>query len=200
MSVATLPEPPQLPNAPLARFTVERYEELTRRGLFDSDDKFEMIDGYLVEKKPQNDPHIVAVDLLSELFLKALPAEWTIRCQFGIRLAGSVPEPDGVIVPGPKTRYRQRKPVARDVALVIEVSNTTLRYDRTTKLKLYARNRLPIYWIVNVGDEVVEVYSDPKAGKEPGYRARADYGRGSKVPIVLRGETVAEIEVDAIFA
>jgi Uma2 family endonuclease len=192
---------PPLPNAPLVRFSAGRYEELTRVGFFGPGDKIELIDGYLVEKMPQNDPHTTIVDLLSELFLRALPAEWTIRCQFPIRLRGdTIPEPDGVVVPGPKSRYRNRKPGPADIALIIEASDTSLRYDRTTKFALYARNRLPVYWIINIPSETVEVYSDPKAGRTPTYLTRTDFARGSRIPVLIDGTEVAEIEVDALFA
>lgn len=186
--------------APLARFSADRYEELTRRGVFDLGDKIELIDGYLVEKMPQNDPHIVIVDLLSEIFLRALPREWTARCQFGVRLSSdTIPEPDVVIVPGPKKRYLRGKPTKKDISLVIEVADTSLRYDRTTKLRVYARDRLPIYWIVNIPDRIIEVYTEPKAGRAPAYQNRRDFGVGSRVPVILFDKKVAEVAVDDLF-
>jgi len=188
--------PPAL-GAPLVRFTSARYEELTEQGFFGPQDKIELIDGYLVEKMPQNDPHMVVVDLLSEIFLRALPKEWTIRCQLGVKLSSdTIPEPDGVIVPGPKKRYLRGKPTRKEIALVIEVADSSLRYDRTTKQRVYARDRLPVYWIVNIPERVIEVYTEPKAGRAPTYQQRDEFVRGSRVPIVLLGENVAEIAVN----
>src|SRR6266516_2542516 len=128
-----------VPWASLARFSADRYEELTRQGFFGPADKIELINGYLVEKMPQNDPHSYAVDVLTEILLRALPAEWTARFQFGVRLSSdTIPEPDAVIVPGPKSLYGRRKPTRKDIALVIEVADSSLRYDRTTKQAIYA--------------------------------------------------------------
>jgi hypothetical protein len=201
MSVAELTTPASpITGASLARFTAARYEELTRRGVFDLGDKVELIDGYLVEKMPQNDPHIVIVDLLSEIFHRALPREWTARCQFGVRLTSdTIPEPDVAIVPGPKTRYRHRKPGRKDIALVIEVAASSLRCDRTTKQRIYARDRLPTYWIVNIPAGTVEVYTEPKGGRSPSYQKREDFGRGTHVPVILLGKKVAEVAVDDLF-
>jgi Uma2 family endonuclease len=173
---------------------------LTRVGFFGPEDKIELIDGYLVEMMPQNDPHATIVDILTELFFQALPADWTLRCQLPVRLRGdNIPEPDGVVVPGPKRAYRRRKPGPADIALVIEVADSSLRYDRTTKLAVFARNRLPVYWIINIPDEIVEVYTDPKAGRAPTYQVRTDYARGARVPLVVGGVDVGGIEVDALF-
>ncbi|HJZ90040.1 MAG TPA: Uma2 family endonuclease [Gemmataceae bacterium] len=186
--------------APLVRFTAARYEELTRQGFFGPADKIELIDGYLVEKMPQNDPHMVLVDLFSEIFFRILPKEWTARCQLGVRLTSdTIPEPDVTIVPGPKRRYLRGKPTKKEIALVIEVADSSLRYDRTTKLRIYARDRLPVYWIVNIPGRVVEVYTEPKAGRSPVYRKREEFGQGAQVPVVLLGDTVAEISVDELF-
>jgi hypothetical protein len=191
-------EPPF--GAPLVRFTAERYEELTRQGLFGPEDKIELIDGYLVEKMPQNLAHMFLVDLFSEIFFRILPAKWTARCQLGVRLSSdTVPEPDVAIVPGPKRRYVKGKPTRKDIALVIEVADSSLRYDRTTKQRIYARDRLPAYWIVNIPGRLVEVYTEPKAGRSPAYQKREEFGPATRVPVVLLGDKVAEIAVDELF-
>jgi Uma2 family endonuclease len=187
--------------APLVRFTATRYEEMTREGFFGPADKIELINGYLVEKMPQNDPHSFAVDMLTEILLRALPAEWTARFQFGVRLTSdTIPEPDAVIVPGPKSLYARRKPNRKDVALIIEVADSSLRYDRTTKQAIYARDRIPVYWIVNVRAKAVEVYTVPLAGREPSYEEQAVYTVGRSVPVLLHGKKVAEVDVDKLFA
>jgi len=201
MSVAEAKPPIEPPSgAPLVRFTAERYEELTRQGFFGPEDKIELIDGYLVEKMPQNNAHMFLVDLFSEIFFRALPAKWTARCQLGVRLSSdTIPEPDVAIVLGPKRRYAKGKPTRKEIALVIEVADSSLRYDRTTKLRIYARDRIPVYWIVNIPDRVVEVYTEPKAGRSPAFQERMEFGRGTRVPVVLLGDTVAEIAVDELF-
>ena len=202
MSIAEPKTPVSPPSgAPLVRFSAARYEELTRQGFFGPADKIELIDGYLVEKMPQNDPHSFAVDMLTEILLRALPAEWTARFQFGVRLSSNtIPEPDAVVVPGPKSLYARRKPTRKDLALIIEVADSSLRYDRTTKQAIYARDHIPVYWIVNVRGKAVEMYTSPQAGREPHYQEQAVFTHGQSVPVVLHGRKVAEVEVDKLFA
>jgi Uma2 family endonuclease len=80
--------------------------------------------------------------------------------------------------------------------LLVEVADTTLNYDRTIKGNAYAKIRVPVYWVVNLGQEQVEVYNDPRAGKTPHYRQRQDYGRGEVVPLVLGGREVGRVPVN----
>jgi Uma2 family endonuclease len=198
-AVAESPVSP-VPGASLVRFSAARYEELTRQGVFGPADKIELIDGYLVEKMPQNDPHSFAVDILTEILMRALPTVWTARFQFGVRLSSdTIPEPDAVVVPGPKSLYARRKPTRKDIALVIEVADSSLRYDRTTKQAVYARDRLPVYWIVNIPAESVEVYTEPRGGRSPAYQKQMVYIRGQRVPVVLNGKAVMEVVVDQLF-
>ena len=90
------------------------------------------------------------------------------------------PEPDIAIVRGTDADYRRRIPTAADVALLVEVSDSTLGQDRGMKLAAYARDGIAVYWIVNLVDRQVEVYTRPvKAGR---YRSRKDYKPGQHVP------------------
>ena len=181
--------------------TIDEYHRLIKIGFFTPDDRIELLDGYLVQKMPQDDPHAVMVSILPDLLAAIVPRDWAIRTQLPVTLVGdNEPEPDAVICPGPKTRYRAGHPTARDIAIVIEVSDKTLRRDRSTKLRIYARNRLPVYWIVNIPSEVVEVYTEPRAGRTPGYRHRTDYRRGESVPIALPGGKARQLSVESLFA
>jgi Uma2 family endonuclease len=92
-------------------------------------------------------------------------------------------------------RYLSRHPEPADIALLIEVSDTTYHRDRNEKLPAYARGGIPVYWIVNLIKRRIEVYTDP--GPE-GYRSRADFVAGQAVPVVIDGQQLGEIAVDAI--
>ena len=106
------------------------------------------------------------------------------------------PEPDVAIVRGSDADYRHRVPTPADVALLVEVSDSTLDQDRGKKLEAYARAGIPVYWIVNLVDRQVEVYTRPvKAGR---YRSRKDYKPGQQVPVVIAGQQLAPIAVDDI--
>ena len=84
---------------------------------------------------------------------------------------------------------------AKDIALVVEVSDTSLDDDQRLKLPQYARARLPVYWIINLTDRRVEVYTHPRGGKNPGYRHQTNYAPGQAVPVVVGGAEVGSLEV-----
>jgi Uma2 family endonuclease len=106
------------------------------------------------------------------------------------------PEPDISIVRGANTDYRKRIPGPADVAMLVEVSESTLGLEQGLKLAAYARDGIPVYWIVNLVDRQVEVYTRPtKAGR---YRSRKDYKPGQQVPVVIAGQAFPPIAVDDI--
>jgi Uma2 family endonuclease len=192
MSTRTLNRPTFAPPIRrLHRFTLAQYERLVEIGLLNSKDRAELIDGWLVDKMPQNPRHAGAVDLARKTIEPLLSREWTTRSQFPVRLPGdNAPEPDLVIVPAPSEQYFDRHPTEKDVALVIEVADATLEEDRRWKLPLYARAKIPVFWIVNLVDRVVEVYTEPRGGKSPTYKQQMDYGPAAEVPVIVRGQVV----------
>jgi Uma2 family endonuclease len=102
-------------------------------------------------------------------------------------LSDSEPEPDLAVVSGPERTYAKRYPLPRDSAQLIEIADTTLARNRSAKGPLYARSRIAVYWIINLQQAKVEVYTEPRGGKLPCYRQRRDYGKGEAVPLVLAG-------------
>ena len=99
------------------------------------------------------------------------------------------------MVKGPKRRFFKHHPRAGDIALLIEVSDSTLEQDRGVKLKMYARDRIPEDWIINLVDNVVEVYTQPKGSRKPSYRSLISYSAGESVPIRIAGKDLGEIAV-----
>ena len=180
------------------RFTVEQYHQLGDAGILTERDRVELIDGWILEKPVQKPPHVIALGRLQKRLPRIVPGDFEIRFQVPITLPTSEPEPDVVVARGPESRYLDAHPGPRDVALVIEVAISTLEFDRGPKLLLYAAARLPVYWIVNIPDERVEVYTNPRAGRNPAYRNHNHFARGTKVPIVLNGETISEIAVNEV--
>src|SRR5262249_27668440 len=124
-----------------------------------------------------------------------LPAGWRVRVQSAITTTDSEPEPDVAVVRGPARRYVRSHPRSKDIAVIVEVADTTLLEDRKDKGRVYARARIPIYWIVNLPGAKVEVYTQPMAGKVPGYRHHQDYGIDETVPLVIEGREVGRIPV-----
>ena len=148
------------PPVPTRRLSRVEYECLVERGLFEPDDRIELIDGLLVVREPQSSPHVVAVQLAHRALVRAFGSGWNVRQAGPVALDDdSEPEPDLAVVPGEPRDYLGGHP-ARP-SLVIEVSLTRLTFDREYKASLYARAAIPDYWIVNLVDRVLEVRRSP---------------------------------------
>jgi Uma2 family endonuclease len=165
------------------RLSVRQYHEIIEAGVFDDDDRVELIEGVLVRKMTKGPPHDFTVSILKDLLTPIVGSDWIVRVQSAITLRDSEPEPDLAIVAAPHERYRQRHPGPRDIALVIEVAESTLEFDRTDKLRVYARAGLPVYWIVNLIDQRVDVYTEPRGGRSPTYRKRAEVAPNDAVSL-----------------
>jgi Uma2 family endonuclease len=198
MSTATLA--PATPPAEfrLKRFTVAEYDRMIRDGSLDESARVELLDGWIVEKMPHNAPHDSAVARLNKRLVRMLGDEWSVRVQSSATLDTSVPEPDVAVAPGPEERYDTRRPTHRELVFVVEVAESSLAQDRGFKLRLYARNRIPVYWIVNLVGRVVEVYTNPRGGRTPTYRSHTDHAPGATVPVVIGGKAVGRIPVNEL--
>jgi Uma2 family endonuclease len=168
------------------RFTVEQFHRIVDSGVF-TKDRVELLEGWIVQKMTQYPPHATAIDATLEALRPLLPAGWRLREQKPISTLESEPEPDVIVVRGPVRRYAQRHPEPGDIALVIEVADTTLEEDRGRKGRIYARARIPVYWIINLVEAKVEVYTQPRAGRKPAYREHRDYGIDESVPLTIAG-------------
>jgi Uma2 family endonuclease len=183
----------------LRRWTTNEYRRMVELGVIRPDERLELLDGYLVLKMPQNLPHRSAVSRLGTRLAPRLPPGWWLETQYPIAVGLTDPEPDGVILRGCDADYDARRPVAADFGIVIDVSDSTLALDRVGKGRLYARSGIPVYWIVNVIDRQIEVYSDPDStATPPAYRSRTDYKPGDTVPITLDGAAAGKIAVSEL--
>jgi Uma2 family endonuclease len=197
MATVTTAPPEQVspPASLLHRFTVEQYHRLIDNGVLTTEDRVELLEGWIVDKMPHNPPHDGTVSRINRRILRLLPENWLLRVQAAITLAVSEPEPDLAVVRGPEDVYFERHPGPRDIALLIEVADSSLLEDRRDKGLIYARARIPVYWIVNLRDSCIEVYTQPTAGRAPRYRRQHDFRRGESVPLILDGKEVAQIAV-----
>jgi Uma2 family endonuclease len=142
------------------RWTRVEYDRLIDKGMFQPDERLELLAGHLVVREPQGDPHILAIERLNEALRVAFGPEWRVRIQLPIALDDeSEPEPDVSVAAGRPRETTEAKPSR--LALVVEVAQSSLALDREYKGSLYARARVPEYWIVNLVDGVLEVYRDP---------------------------------------
>jgi Uma2 family endonuclease len=174
------------------RMNVHEYERIVAAGALD-DDRLELIDGYMVKKMPKNPPHSWTTREILDSFTGILPPGWVWRHEQPVRIPDfDEPEPDFAVVRGSKADYKHRTPVPIDVALLVEVSETTLVRDRGEMLLAYAQSGIAVYWIVNLVDRQVEVYTGPGP---TGYRTREDFHAGQAVPVVIDSHEVGRIAV-----
>ncbi len=144
------------------RFTIEEYYKMSDAGILREDDRVELIEGEIVEMSPVGTPHSSSVVRLTRLLILAVGDKAVVSTQNPIRLGKrSQPEPDILILKPRGDDYAEAHPEPKDVLWLIEVSDTTLNYDRTTKLSLYARFNVPETWIVNLTDKRLEIYREP---------------------------------------
>ena len=109
------------------------------------------------------------------------------------------PEPDFAIARGGLETYDSRHPEAKDVVFVVEIADSSLDRDRLDKQSMYAENRIPVYWVVNLVDGIVHSYTDPTGPSHtPRYQIRNDYDRDAAIPIVLDGQVVGTIRASDI--
>jgi hypothetical protein len=176
------------------RFTVDEYHRMIAAGILTEQDRVELLDGWITPKMPRNPPHDSFLAQAAEALRARLPQGWHLRNQSAVTLATSEPEPDLAVVLGPASRYRASHRVPADVALLVEVADSSLSHDRTEKGRLYAAAAIPAYWIVNLVDGRVEVYTDPTGpAPNPGYRQRHDYGPQDGVPLAIGGQVVGPV-------
>jgi Uma2 family endonuclease len=166
------------------KFTVDEFHRMVEAGILQEDDRLELLDGEIIEMPPIGSLHSSVVDSLNRLLVLALqdlPA--TVRVQNPVQLSADTElYPDLALVKAREDFYRGSIPRAADVLLIVEVSDTTLDYDRNTKAARYARAGLPELWIVDVVSSTLEVHREPD-----------NNGTYSHVSYCRRGESVSPL-------
>lgn len=177
------------------RLSVDEYHRMIDAGAF-SDRRVELLEGVVVEKMTHNPPHDGTIQLVEAAIALVRAAGWCIRIQASITLSTSEPEPDLCVARGNQRTYLSRHPRPADIGMVVEVSDSSLQVDRADKGRIYAEAGIEEYWIVNLIDGQVEVFTGPSGpGTAPGYANRQVYVPGGSVPLVLDGATLGQIAV-----
>ena len=196
MSTLVFPPPAFSILGSLRQFSVEEYHQMIRAGILDENDNVELLEGYVVHKMSRNPPHDTAIRLLSKRLERLLPPGWDYRSQSAITLSDSEPEPVLAVVRGDERSYATCHPGVADIGLVVEVSDSTLSWDRSEKARVYARAGIETYWIINLVDHQVEVYTQPTGpSASPEYGQRDDISLGGSVSLILDGVVVAALAV-----
>jgi Uma2 family endonuclease len=151
------------------RLTRKQYDRLIEQGVFHEDDPIELVDGCLIVREPQNTPHAIVIELVMDALRNALGAGWRVRPGLPLALDRlSEPEPDVSVVRGAPRDSLTDHPSSPN--LVVEIADSSLRFDRTIKAMAYARAGVPDYWILNLRQRVVEIHREPmRAGRRSRY-------------------------------
>jgi Uma2 family endonuclease len=187
------------PPYPVYRLSVDTYHGMIDAGMLAETDAVELLEGYIVPKMPRTAAHDGTIQATAEVIRSHLPAGWSLRVQSAITLSDSEPEPDIVVVRGGPRDFMARHPGPESVGLLVEVADASLLRDRVGKARIYARSRISCYWIVNLQDAQLEVYTEPSGpGPEPCYPKPKVFDRLASAPLVLDGQEIANIAVASL--
>jgi Uma2 family endonuclease len=157
------------------RFTVHDYHRMGEAGILHEDDRVELIEGEIVEMAAIGTRHFSCVNRLTRMLVMGVGEAAVVSVQNPVRLdEHTEPQPDLTVIQ-PRD-YTESLPLPEDVLLLVEVSDTTLAYDRNVKLPLYARAGIGEVWIVNLPAGTIEQHTDPS---DEGYQ-RVDHKRGGQ--------------------
>ena len=166
-------------DAPVCHYRLSRveYDRAVEAGAFQPDARLELVDGDLNAMTPEGVGHTIGIDLVADCLRQVFGPGFYVRIQHPLAADDySEPEPDVAVVRGAIRDYDKGHPTS--AVLVVEVSNESLRYDRTVKRRLYARCGIPEYWILALPEARLEVYRDPTGD---GYRSGTNHAAGDKV-------------------
>ena len=175
------------------RLSVDQYDQMIEHGILPETNRFELIEGRIVEKDVKQPAHTSTTRRTMRAIERLLPPGWHVRKEDPVRIPNrrSEPEPDLAVVLGDDDAYAARHPEPADIALVVEVTRTTAAKDRGLA-RVYGRGGIPVYWIVNVPRRRLEVYANPTAA---GYPPPLILGESESVELTIGGQVLGRIPV-----
>jgi Uma2 family endonuclease len=163
------------------RFTVDEYRRMGETGIFHEDDRVELIEGEIVEMSPIGSPHAGTTTRLQTLLIRVVGERAIVSSQNPVILGKfSEPQPDIVLLRPREDFYTRSHPTPGDVLLLIEVAESSLRYDREVKLPLYARHGIPEVWLVDLQNRRLDRFKRPEGN---GYRTTETADTGHPIPL-----------------
>jgi len=161
------------------KFTVGQYHQMIESGILTDRDRVELLQGEIIEMSPIGMQHAACVDRLNELLVRELVGRAIVRVQNPIQLGTrSEPQPDFAILQRRPDFYANSHPQPQDVFALIEVSDTTVEFDRTVKVPIYAKDNIAEVWIVDLNAAAVQIYREPS---ESGYQQLQTFRRGQTI-------------------
>jgi Uma2 family endonuclease len=174
------------------RCSVDEYYSMLETGILTSEDRVELIDGEIVEMTPTSSGHAASVMRLNRLFGRAVGDRAVVSVQSPLRLDGwSEPEPDLMLLKPRGDFYSGEHPGPADALLVVEVSHTSVEYDRRAKLPLYARAGVAEVWVIVLPEDAIEVHRDPGA---LGYRQLRVCRRGDRLAPAALPDAIVTVD------
>lgn len=147
------------------RLSVDAYHRMGETGVLPPDARTELIDGEILDMAPIGSRHASVVNRLTGILVRAVGQRAIVQVQGPVRLGDlSEPEPDFALLEPRADFYRDALPGAADILLLIEVADTTLRFDRSVKAPLYARHAIPELWVIDLENALLHFYRQPKGG------------------------------------
>ena len=208
MSISPQPSPPPISLPPaigcappaVFRLSVDQYHQMIEVGVLNASDNVELLEGLLVPKMGKKRLHSFVTGMLVELLRQLCGARFFVDSQEPVSLADSEPEPDVVVVRGSRQDYQASHPRADQIPLLVEVADTSLAQDEGLKMRIYARTNVTLYWLVNLVNRDVTVFSQPSGPSiAPGYGQQRVFRIGEMLPLQLDGEKPGEIAVRDLF-
>lgn len=191
MSAVAMQTPPPRDPGRAWKWTLAQFNDMWERGYF-GDRRVELVFGEVIDMGKQGWPHAAALSLVVEALRRTFPTGYWIYDQKPFPVVGSEPEPDAAVVPGSPRDYTAHPTTA---VLVVEVSDSTLNYDLTTKAELYATAGIADYWVLDVTARELHVFRDPQPNATLGvttYRAHTTHAASASVsPLAAPNATVA---------
>ena len=190
---AAISTTPVEPSHQLFRFAAADFLQMVERDVFPDSARLELWDGLIFEQMAKGQAHSVAAILVGQALWRVMPQEWCLSPESPVDLGpDKIPLPDFVVLRGAARDYLHRVPTPRDAGLIVELADSSLRFDTTEKLAAYARAGVPTYWVVNLVANVVQVYDNPVVA-EGRYASEQTFGPGSLIPLTLEGVAVGPI-------
>ncbi|RCJ38768.1 hypothetical protein A6770_12755 [Nostoc minutum NIES-26] len=163
------------------KFTVEQYHKMVESGILKEDDRVELIRGEIIEMSPIGTKHAACVNRLVNLLVVLLGKRVIVAAQNPVALNNnSEPQPDVALLKPRDDFYASAHPQPQDIFLLIEVADSTVMYDREEKIPLYAEANIIEVWLVDINEQIVEVYQQPTAA---GYQHIQKFASGQTLSI-----------------
>ena len=165
------------PGIDVARLSVDQYHQMIACGVLSQGDRLELFEGVLVEKMTGGPAHAAHVSMLADLLRGRVDRDmWMVREQHPITTADSEPEPDIAVVA--RSDYSSAHPAGSQIAAVIEVADSSLPRDRSTKVRIYAAAGISTYVIIGLVNRTVQLFRSPVTGTDPHYSTEAQLTSG----------------------